>query len=640
MGILKSTLSTMNLSEHYKKIQPKLKKRIEKPSFSVVLSFLFFLLVFLFYAWTVSNGSLDALKWTQEPKGYHCLLADAFLHGQTFLLIKPSPDLLNLIDPYDPIANAQLRLHDASLYNNHYYLYFTPSVALFILAPFKALTGYFISEALLTALFCYIGFLAVFFSFKKIIKTQSIKLTLTMNLACILAFALLSMIPYLLRRPAVYELCIATAYASLMIALYCLVTVLESSKKSRLKTVLFGVFLGLSILARPNQVFTCTFLSLALLYWRRVACYDNWKTLAWTMLWIGGPVLCVLLVMFSYNFQRYGSFFEFGSSYMLSGFNSRTMNACSLSYMPLNIYYYFFQTPYSSFNFPFIHALPTPDLLYQIKDPHKIYNVEPVIGLLGLPLFWLFIVPVFYLKQMRAHSPLTTRYALLFLVAGLVSLMSVSIAGGISMRYIVDFLPLLLLSLLLFYVSFLHLLALHLPRTRFRLGQTIFFLLLGASILISLATSITGYSDQLKTENPKLYQQLKQWFPVENFYAHDYFFKINRIKSASHYLEPIMYRGIRGSADLIYLEYKNDEHVRIGIDHWGTSPQVTAWFNKDEIDNKNWHVHINDDLLSVRVGSYYLRVKPHSLSRFPKFGINDIGFSLVAKKAHFKIHPI
>jgi hypothetical protein len=154
MGILKSTHLAIVDSERRIKAQPILKKRIAKPSFSGILSCLFFIMVFLFYAWTASNGYLDALKWTQEPKGYHGLLADAFLHGQTFLMIKPSPDLLNLIDPYDPIANAQLQLHDASLYNNHYYLYFTPSVALFILAPFKAITGYFISEALLTSLFC------------------------------------------------------------------------------------------------------------------------------------------------------------------------------------------------------------------------------------------------------------------------------------------------------------------------------------------------------------------------------------------------------------------------------------------------------------------------------------------------------
>lgn len=47
---------------------------------------------------------------------YYDLLADAFVHGQLHLRIKPAPELLALSDPYDPETNWRYRLHDALLY--------------------------------------------------------------------------------------------------------------------------------------------------------------------------------------------------------------------------------------------------------------------------------------------------------------------------------------------------------------------------------------------------------------------------------------------------------------------------------------------------------------------------------------------
>jgi hypothetical protein len=99
-----------------------------------------------------------AVNWHGQTSEYYPLLTDAFLAGQTSLLIEPPAELLALPNPYDPIANAQLRLHDVSLYQGKYYLYFGPVPALTLFLPFRVLTGIHLPSRAAVAIFCAAGF--------------------------------------------------------------------------------------------------------------------------------------------------------------------------------------------------------------------------------------------------------------------------------------------------------------------------------------------------------------------------------------------------------------------------------------------------------------------------------------------------
>ena len=99
-----------------------------------------------------------APNWHGQTPEYFPLLTDAFLAGQTSLLVQPSAEMLALPDPYDPYANARYRLHDASLYHGKYYLYFGPTPALVLFLPYKVLTGWHLPSRIAVALFCTLGF--------------------------------------------------------------------------------------------------------------------------------------------------------------------------------------------------------------------------------------------------------------------------------------------------------------------------------------------------------------------------------------------------------------------------------------------------------------------------------------------------
>ena len=106
-----------------------------------------------------------ALAWVCGPAGnwhgqtseYYQLLTDAFLAGQTSLLVQPPAELLALPDPYDPVANAY-QIARRVAHHGKYYLYFGPTPAIVLFLPYKVLTGSHLPSRLAVALFCAVGF--------------------------------------------------------------------------------------------------------------------------------------------------------------------------------------------------------------------------------------------------------------------------------------------------------------------------------------------------------------------------------------------------------------------------------------------------------------------------------------------------
>ncbi|WP_019217529.1 hypothetical protein [Legionella tunisiensis] len=103
------------------------------------------------------------LSFNAVPQSLYQYLTESFLSGHLNLLVSPSPELLQLADPYDPIQNSHFRLHDASLYKGKYYLYFGPLPVVVFYLPFKLLTGYYPSGGLASFVFLSSGFIVSFY---------------------------------------------------------------------------------------------------------------------------------------------------------------------------------------------------------------------------------------------------------------------------------------------------------------------------------------------------------------------------------------------------------------------------------------------------------------------------------------------
>src|SRR6476620_10527970 len=79
------------------------------------------LAVLWFYHWTVDSSRAD-LRLVGQKNDYYNLLVDGFQEGHLYMKAEPDPRLLALPPEKRP-GNAPFML-DASLYRDHYYLYF------------------------------------------------------------------------------------------------------------------------------------------------------------------------------------------------------------------------------------------------------------------------------------------------------------------------------------------------------------------------------------------------------------------------------------------------------------------------------------------------------------------------------------
>src|SRR5215216_4931555 len=81
---------------------------------AVVPTALVFIPILLIYLYFITGGDW---AFSKIHGSFYDELGDAFASGQLSLKREPWPELLALENPYDPRLNANLRLHDASLYN-------------------------------------------------------------------------------------------------------------------------------------------------------------------------------------------------------------------------------------------------------------------------------------------------------------------------------------------------------------------------------------------------------------------------------------------------------------------------------------------------------------------------------------------
>jgi len=143
-------------------------------------------------------------NWHGQTSEYYALLTDAFLAGQTSLLVQPPAEMLALPDPYDPVANARLRLHDASLYHGKYYLYFGPTPAIVLFLPYKLLTGSHLPTRIAVAWFCNCGFACSCGLFFLLVKREKWDCPGWLGSAAVLSLGTAPGVAFLLTRPSFY----------------------------------------------------------------------------------------------------------------------------------------------------------------------------------------------------------------------------------------------------------------------------------------------------------------------------------------------------------------------------------------------------------------------------------------------------
>lgn len=289
----------------------------ENPWTAALIAGLIYLLV------SVKKGTISH----PTEVAYYNYLADAFLHGQTWLRIIPPTT------------------YDLSLFQDHYYLYWGPFPA-FLLMPFVAIFGVKLNDVLYTLIIAAIniGLFAQLLraanqtGFLKNTKIQRAILVFFLAFGTV-HFPLAPFGKVWMTGQLVSLTCVLLAYLAAFLI------------DGGLAWLFTGLALACALLTRTQMVFCGIFPFFYLLFKQK-----PWKSVSVVRYLAAGagPLVIAIVIMFLYNQTRFGNGFDSGMNYQLIGDvfkdNFYRYGMFNIRYVPTNIYYeyIFYPIPFTS----------------------------------------------------------------------------------------------------------------------------------------------------------------------------------------------------------------------------------------------------------------------------------------------------
>jgi hypothetical protein len=544
------------------------------------------------------QGGLTA----KHPPGYYGLLAEALVAGQVHLKLIPDPKLLRLADPYAGPQGAD-RPHDMSFYRGRFYVYYGITPALVLGVPWLLLTGSYLTEIAITAIFCFAGFLLSAVWCLSVWRRYFPRGSAGWIALCIALLGLASPIFFLSNNPTFYAVPIAAAFFSLMLA-GTFVTLAFRAKRLDAVTLWLGsasLCLGLAVGGRPNYVLCLPILAVTTVaLWRSLP--GHWRdhrTARYLAVATIGPAALVGLGLAVYNYLRFDSPFDFGIRYSMSTVDVRSLQLMGFEFYPKNFRLYLLHAVDFVRYFPFIYAGDSPFGAL----PHLPWTAAALL----FPVTW-------FSPRLRRDSAWMTG-GLFFLGAALVNLAVLCLFFGGVDRYLVDFVPAALLVACIVLIALIAATA-DWPRWG-RLAVR------GAVLAITLWTLLNGVFIALSRRTPSpLLAAIERG-------ANRLVYGIEQIGGASHgpvrftvrfptdrigQREPLLSTGnYAGTGDIIFVNYVDSGHVRFGFFHLGLGGPIGDTIPVD---------YTQDHEVTVSLGSLY---PPRQHPLFDRWSETEVG---------------
>lgn len=472
----------------------------------------------LFYGWVITVGRFDRFP---PGKDYYGLLTQAFQHGQAHLLAEPELELLQLENPYDYEQRKNVpHLWDITLYDGKYFLYWGPAPAvlgvIFSSVTLQPVTDSGLVFALVvgTALFSVL-----------LLRRISIDAGLPAWLYWGGVVSLLVNIPliWMLTRPKYYEVATAGGLCFMVMGFYFFHLAFRSGVARNIHLILASLSLGLAAASRMSLIPGIALLA-ALMAWKIYVQRKGQGPTAIVTSWLAAalPLALAAVSMAWYNFIRFGSIFEFGFTYTLTGptLSPLAADVFSPRYALANLYTYFFRPPSIGAEFPFVRLDWIREEMWPVflRLPEGYYYTDPVAGVfLMVPVTGLTVL--FSVRSiwrwlngdlsMSVHHPIGL---LLVALAGYFVLQSgvLVVFAASNIRYLVDIAQELVLLAVVFSGVYLPVFAVN--RFQKRTVAILWWLAVLATLGMGLLIGLTGDRNLFLNQNPQLYYQLAEWF--------------------------------------------------------------------------------------------------------------------------------
>lgn len=492
-------------------------------------------------AWQLDGGALVF----HEPGGYtydfdqYAHVANALLHGRTWLDLEVPSGLARAANPYDPAVRARLLAEgvnpiywDYAYKDGHWYSYFGVVPAVLLYAPYQLLTGRMLptSAAVLILMFFALVFLALLVI--RLIARFAPGTSLAATSIAVVMMALGSNAGYLLFRRNFYSVPFAASLALTSLGLWIWLGaqdvrhVRSAAQRWRVSgaPALSLPRLGLGALCIATN-FGCrpTFCLAALLgivlFWpqiRAAAAGLAHGRIPWFKALQAPTVvlfaaLAPVAPLMAYNVIRFGSPLDFGNAYQITVADMTRFHAPLADALPA-IGYYLLLPLHITDRFPWVALSPTP-------MPEWMYAEPMVAGLLTLcPLVLLAAAAPVLLRRLRDRG--LPRMASACLALGLALVVFDALNAGIGWRYMADFGWLLSIAAL---PGLLRVLAEPAGDcangNQVRLTHRLRRMLVVMAMLYALALAVLsmftpGRYDDLIGTHPELFHEVMSWFTL------------------------------------------------------------------------------------------------------------------------------
>jgi hypothetical protein len=507
------------------------------------------LAVIAFYFWTASAGS--------EPAPHYQYLAQGFLNGHLYLSVEPKPELLALRDPRDPELNEPLRLHDASLFNNHYYLYFGPAPVLAAYLPWRALTGRDLPDRIAAPVFATVGYVFSILLLFELLRRSPWRLSPIATAA----LGLCTFVPFVLRRPAVYEVAILSGYAFFMAGAYAI---------ARERYMLAGAAFVLAVASRPHYVLAAVVFWIALAITRRGIAY-------FTI-----PLVVGAAALLWYNYARFGNPLELGINYMLGGAKHLQQARYSLTHVLPGLYYFLLCPPRLDAEFPFFRLAPS-----GWAAPHY-YFLEAIAGAFAVTPA---LIAAFFARGLARR----------LVIASLALLGMLVLTGWTTQRYRVDFVPALLVAALT-----------ACWRWKWPAVAALVF-----GMVVNVAISFTGYDDALRERHPEAYYRIAGLFGTRREPALVVDAEIRFPERPQRPTEPLLTTGEAFAGNVVAVRYVDPQTIRILSMKWGVGGVASAPLRVDAGRRYALRIVYSPEQRVLTVALEGMVVLTHRMTLFP-----------------------
>lgn len=359
-------------------------------SISVLLAWLFVLIAGPLMR---SEPAQGGLFWS-DPHQYN-YLADALLHGHTWLDLPVPHWLAHMSNPYDATERARLALAsgdkvywDYAFYQGKYYTYFGVIPALVLYLPYQAITHQYLPTWVACGVFATLFIIGSCFFVVVLLRHWFANTSSGIAVLSSMAFILGSNVFIYCFNAQFYAVPMLASLAFTVWGLYFWISAFgkEHSSDSWWRIAVGTVFIAANAGCRP-QFLVSGIVIVCLLWPELVSRTTSWKDRIRAVLCVIIPGLIVVIPLCLYNQVRFGSPFDFGATYNLTGFDM-TKTKLSLYTMPGALLLQLFQPAVVTADFPFLSTTQN-----TILGPHE-QSIGGLFALYPILLILLFLPAV------------------------------------------------------------------------------------------------------------------------------------------------------------------------------------------------------------------------------------------------------